>query len=210
MDIEEYRKTVRKMDELNEAMAARLERMREIQNERSPDNGLRLGNYLPQWIGDLKGNLDFDNLYNGMVDVKCNGHLRGEDFEYNIYLPVECFMAETAEEAFDVYVEMCQEEYRKEAERKACAEAKEKEKKNAETPVYECAHFEYEYDDLGKYRWCRNRESGRGECNCNYIYAQQFCPFYKKGKLRGKWLIGDAEIEAAKMFKEEWSKHGVS
>lgn len=76
------------------------------------------------------------------------------------------------------------------------------EKKSAREAVYECAHFEYEYDDLGKYRLCRNRESDRAECNCDYIYAQQFCPFYKKGKLRGKWIISDADKQAAEEFKK--------
>lgn len=93
---------------------------------------------------------------------------------------------------------------KKEAEKKA----KEKVSKDTDKPkkesVYECAHFEYEYDDLGKYRWCRNRESGRAECNCDYIYAQQFCRFYEKGELRGKWVIGDVEKQAAEEFKKQF------
>ena len=78
-----------------------------------------------------------------------------------------------------------------------------------DVPIYECAYFEYEYDDLGKYCWCHNRESGRRECHCGYIYAQQFCPFYKKGDLRGKCDIGQQEIEAAQKFNEEWSSRGA-
>jgi len=70
--------------------------------------------------------------------------------------------------------------------------------------VYECAHFEYEYDDFGKYCWCHNEKSGTNECDCDRIYAQQFCPFYKKGKLRGKWVISDEDINAAEEFKKQF------
>jgi len=77
---------------------------------------------------------------------------------------------------------------------------------NKETAVYECKHFEYEYDDLGKYCWCHNEESGRQMCDCHRIYAQQFCPFYEKGKLRGKWVIDESDMEAARKFVKEFQK----
>lgn len=67
--------------------------------------------------------------------------------------------------------------------------------------IYECKHFEYEYDDFGKYCWCHCPESGHRECPSKYIYAMQFCPCFKKGKLRGTREITEAEIEQAQKFK---------
>ena len=32
----------------------------------------------------------------------------------------------------------------------------------------------------------------------------QFCPFYKKGKLAGRWIIDDVDKEAAKKFRQEF------
>lgn len=97
--------------------------------------------------------------------------------------------------------------YKKYLELKAEFEG-EKDSKVTDKPkkksVYECAHFVYEYDDLGKYRWCYNEKSGTNECDCDRIYAQQFCPFYKKGKLRGKWVISDEDIKAAEEFKKQF------
>ena len=63
--------------------------------------------------------------------------------------------------------------------------------------MYECAFFEYEYDDLGKYCWCHNHEIPKRECDVDYIYCQQFCPGYKKGKLHGEWEITNHDKEMA-------------
>lgn len=71
------------------------------------------------------------------------------------------------------------------------------------TKVYECANYLYEYDDLGKYAWCRSSRSGKRECDCNYIYAMQFCPFFEKGNLRGTWEISAAEKDFAEEFKRK-------
>lgn len=70
--------------------------------------------------------------------------------------------------------------------------------------VYACKHWKYEYDDLGKYSLCYNRNSKLQTCDCKRIYAQQFCPFYEKGELRGKWVIDEVDKEAAEEFKKQF------
>lgn len=45
---------------------------------------------------------------------------------------------------------------------------------------YSCYHFEFEYDDLGKYRWCHSKESGCRECRCENIFQMNACPHFKK------------------------------
>ena len=76
------------------------------------------------------------------------------------------------------------------------------------TAVYECEHYEFDNDDPSgcgeSWSWCHNEKSGRRECNCVRIYAQQFCPFYKKGMLRGKWVIDETDKAAAEKFKESF------
>lgn len=73
------------------------------------------------------------------------------------------------------------------------------------TKVYECAHYEYEYDGFDKYAWCKCRESGHRECPAEQIYSMQFCPYYKKGNLCGEWVVSENEIEHAEDF---WKKMG--
>ena len=70
------------------------------------------------------------------------------------------------------------------------------------TKVYECKHFEYEYDGFGKYCWCHCPESGHRECPSEYIYAMQFCPYFNQGKLCCTREITEAEIEQAHEFKQ--------
>ena len=83
------------------------------------------------------------------------------------------------------------------------AEKKSKKKAPKKTKVYECYHYEYEYDDLGKYCWCHNGKMPRNECNVvrKGFYCQQFCPGYKKGKLRGSWVISNWEKKEAEEYK---------
>lgn len=76
-------------------------------------------------------------------------------------------------------------------------------KTTKKTKVYECAHYEYEYDDLGKYCWCRNRAMQKSECDAEFIYCQRFCPGFKKGKYRGMWEISPVEKGKAEKFKKE-------
>lgn len=78
-----------------------------------------------------------------------------------------------------------------------------KKKAPKKTKVYKCAYYEYEYDDLGKYCWCHNGKMPRNECNVvgKGFYCQQFCPGYKKGNLKGSWVISDWEKDEAKKFK---------
>lgn len=73
---------------------------------------------------------------------------------------------------------------------------------NNKTKVYECAHYEYEYDGFDKYAWCHCRESGHRECPAEHIYSMQFCPCYEKGNLRGEWVVSGNEILEAEEFRK--------
>lgn len=86
------------------------------------------------------------------------------------------------------------------------AEKKSKKTEPKKTKVYECAHYDYEYDDLGKYCWCRNRKMNKRECDVRYKYCQRFCPGYKKGQFIGSWELSSDE----KMYEEEFKKKMVS
>ena len=72
--------------------------------------------------------------------------------------------------------------------------------------IYECKHFEYEYDDFGKYCWCHCPESGYWECPAEQIYAMQFCPCFMRGKLRGTWEPDAYEIDYGEKFKKKMVK----
>lgn len=73
--------------------------------------------------------------------------------------------------------------------------------------VYECAFYEYEYDDLGKYYWCHNADIPERECNAGRsYYCQQFCPGYKKGRLCGTHEISDFEKKDAEVYKAKLKK----
>ena len=63
--------------------------------------------------------------------------------------------------------------------------------KTKKTRVYECAHYEFEYDDFGKYCICNNPKIPGFECKIRTVYCQKFCPGYRKGGLRGTWVISD-------------------
>ena len=71
------------------------------------------------------------------------------------------------------------------------------------TKVYECAHYEYDYDDLGKYCWCHNQSIPGHECNAGRIYCQKFCPGYKKGKFMGSCVISDWDKKDAEEYKKK-------
>jgi len=87
----------------------------------------------------------------------------------------------------------------------------ESENKPAKEAVYRCKHWGlYDDDPAGggeSWSWCHNpaRRDSR-ECDCDRIYAQQFCPYYKKGKLAGKWVISDADVKAAEEFKKKFER----
>ncbi len=101
------------------------------------------------------------------------------------------------------------ERYKKYLELKAEFEGKEgsnvtdKPKKES---VYVCKCAEYYYDDYVKYTICHSKNSKLQICDCKRIYAQQFCPFYEKGELRGKWVIDDVDKQAAEEFKKKFGK----
>jgi hypothetical protein len=98
------------------------------------------------------------------------------------------------------------ERYKKYLELKAEFEGAEK--KPVKEAVYLCKYWEHDDDDPSgcgeSWQWCHSEKSGRRECGCVRTYAMQFCPFYKKGKLAGKWVIDDEDKEAAEKFKKEF------
>lgn len=82
-----------------------------------------------------------------------------------------------------------------------------KKKKTKKTKVYICAHYEFDYDDLGKFCWCKNPLMFKRECDApRYYYCQKFCPGFKKGHLAGTWEISDGEKEIAEEFKKGLDK----
>ena len=82
--------------------------------------------------------------------------------------------------------------------------------KNRRESVFECAHYELDQDDLSgcgeSWSWCHCGDSGRSFCDCKYIYAQQFCPFYKRGNLRGRWEISEMEHESVNEFLKSFRR----
>lgn len=82
------------------------------------------------------------------------------------------------------------------------------EKKPVKEAVYSCQYWEHDDDDPSgcgeSWSWCHNEKSGRRECGCKRTYAMRFCHFYKKGKLAGKWVINDADKQAAEEFKKQF------
>lgn len=71
---------------------------------------------------------------------------------------------------------------------------------------YDCANHEFEYDDLGKFHWCHARIFGESECICGQVWSMQYCPCYKKGKLRGTFEVSKFDEEEAENFKKEIAK----
>lgn len=70
--------------------------------------------------------------------------------------------------------------------------------------VYECKHFEYDYDDFDNYYLCHATPmifNNKLECTTKCKYARKFCPYYEKGKLIGDWKISKDELTEAKKFK---------
>lgn len=53
------------------------------------------------------------------------------------------------------------------------------------TKVWQCAFYERECDDLGKYCWCHSPDSGIRECDCENIFVRQKCPHFKRGDRAG-------------------------
>lgn len=86
------------------------------------------------------------------------------------------------------------------------------EKKPVKEAVYLCKYWEHDDNDPSgcgeSWQWCNCEKSGRRECGCKRTYAMQFCPFYKKGKLAGRWVIDDVDKEAAKKFRQEFEGKG--
>lgn len=75
--------------------------------------------------------------------------------------------------------------------------------KSKKTRVHECKHFQFDYDDLGKYCYCNLSASSVSLCNFEYVYCMQFCPNFQKGKLRGTWHITEAEKAEAEKVKAQ-------
>ena len=64
--------------------------------------------------------------------------------------------------------------------------------------IYECEHYQYEYDDWGKYAWCHSNECLSNECIVDYKFCQDLCPFYKKNA-EGRYI--DIELDDGR-YKE--------
>lgn len=90
----------------------------------------------------------------------------------------------------------------------------ESENKPVKEAVYLCKYWEHDDNDPSgcgeTWQWCNNEKSGRRECGCVRTYAMQFCPFYKKGKLAGRWVINDTDKEAAEEFKKQFEGKGTN
>lgn len=86
-----------------------------------------------------------------------------------------------------------------------------KQKSGKKTRVYECAYFEYDCDDLGKYCFCHNLDIPGHECTVTGrgIYCQKGCTGYKKGKLRGAWVISDWEKKELRELKMKLKKESA-
>lgn len=46
--------------------------------------------------------------------------------------------------------------------------------------VWNCKHFELEYDDLSKDCWCSNPNCPTRECWCDLTIEQEVCPCFEK------------------------------
>lgn len=74
--------------------------------------------------------------------------------------------------------------------------------RKAKKNFYCCAWSEHYYDDFVNTVLCNNRDNG-GRCQCKRIWSMQFCPFYERGELAGRWEVSAADIEDAESFKQE-------
>lgn len=82
--------------------------------------------------------------------------------------------------------------------------------KSKKTRIYECAFFEFEYDDLGKYCWCHSPKNPNRMCDVHWKVCSKFCPYYKKKTGRNAYVVieldeNDKELMAeAKKKLEKW------
>jgi len=80
------------------------------------------------------------------------------------------------------------------------------------TKIYPCKHFEYEYDDWGKYCWCHNRDNPSRECDIEYKFCMDLCPFFEKDVFNtieietDENTIKELRNECAKKLKEKIQK----
>ena len=77
--------------------------------------------------------------------------------------------------------------------------------------VYECAEFEFSYDDFSKYYLCHAPSmifNNEPECITKCKYARKFCPFFKEGKLIGEWKITEDEKAQAINVKKKLKEKG--
>ena len=85
-----------------------------------------------------------------------------------------------------------------------------KKQKSKKTRVYKCEHFEFEYDDLGRYCWCHNPKNPSRECDVQWKVCAKYCPYYKKKTGRSAYVMielneNDKELMAeAKKKLEAW------
>ena len=168
---------------------------------------------ISRWDGDSDDCLECPESYLGMTEDELRAEKKSLDEEEKRKREERAAKAKAAREKrkakkeAEKKVREKDERYKKYLELKAEFED-EKDSKVIDKPkkesVYACKHWEYEYDDFGKYSLCYNRNCKLQTCDCKRIYAQQFCPFYEKGELRGKWVISDEDKQAAEEFKKEF------
>ena len=85
-----------------------------------------------------------------------------------------------------------------------------KKQKSKKTRVYECEHFEFEYDGFDKYCWCHNPKNPDRMCDVQWKVCAKFCPYFSKKKGRDAYVMlelteYDKELMAeAKKKLEEW------
>lgn len=112
--------------DVNRMIRNRVVGMYEVQ-ERRKDVKLRNGDWLTDSMRSMVGNVDFvDDEYLesmegaitgiGNVSYMYGGHYCNEWVSDTHYFPLECFQAETDEEAFDIYLAKCMERYRRDDE----------------------------------------------------------------------------------------------
>ena len=74
--------------------------------------------------------------------------------------------------------------------------------------VYDCDHYEFDYDDLGKFYWCHCKDNPKRECDVDWIFCMKYCPYFKKkpGSFRLVELTerDKMRIEQAKKKLEDW------
>lgn len=71
---------------------------------------------------------------------------------------------------------------------------------------FQCSHYEFEYDDLGKYCWCHNKNIPSRECMCKNIFQMNACPGFNRGERFSFLTMTKEDKLDLKKFKEQLMK----